>query len=45
VERFALASKNRFFVCIEATDPKFDLEHTRRFLESLTPAEVSEVES
>ena len=34
VARFALASRNRFFLCIEAKDPKFDLETTRRFLES-----------
>jgi len=41
--RFALASRNRFFLCIEATDPKFDLEATRRFLESMEPREVSTV--
>ncbi len=42
--RFALASRNRFFLAIEATDPKFDLEATRRFLESTGPFEVTEVE-
>jgi hypothetical protein len=41
--RFALASRNRFFLCIEAKDPKFDLEATRRFLETLNPREVSAV--
>jgi Protein of unknown function (DUF3341) len=43
VPRFALASRNRFFLCIEATDPKFDLEETRRFLETLNPREVTTV--
>ena len=41
--RFALASRNRFFLCIESKDPKFDLEVTRRFLETLNPKEVSAV--
>ena len=41
VARFALASRNRFFLCIEARDPKFDLEDTRRFLETLNPREVT----
>jgi hypothetical protein len=40
---FQLASRNRFFLCIEATDPKFDLTEARRFLESLTPISVTEV--
>lgn len=44
VERFALASRDRFFLCIESKDEKFDLEETRKFLESLKPREVFEVE-
>jgi len=44
VPRFALASRNRFFLCIEAKDLKFDLEATRRFLETLGPREVSTVD-
>ena len=43
VPRFALASRNRFFLCIEARDPKFDLTKTRTFLESLEAREVSDV--
>jgi Alternative complex III, ActD subunit len=43
VPRFALASRNRFFLCIESQDPKFDIERTRRFLETLSPREVTTV--
>jgi hypothetical protein len=43
VSRFALASRNRFFLCIEATDTKFGLEETRKFLETLGPREVTTV--
>jgi len=43
VPRFALASRNRFFLCIEATDPLFDRSKTCEFLETLEPKEVSEV--
>jgi len=43
VPRFALASRNRFFLCIEATDPLFDREATSAFLDTFEPREVSEV--
>ncbi len=45
VPRFALASKDRFFLVIESTDPRFDLQSTRQFLKSLGPREVTDVES
>ena len=32
---FELASQNRFFLCIEARDPKFDPKATRQFLQTL----------
>ena len=45
VPGFALATRDRFFICIEATDPKFDREQTRSFLAGLPGVgEVSEVE-
>jgi ActD protein len=44
VPRFALASRNRFFLVIEARDPRFEIGRTREFLESLAPREVTTVE-
>ena len=38
------ASVDRFFLCIEADDPQFDLVKTREFLEELNPEEVAVVE-
>jgi hypothetical protein len=44
VPTFALATKDRFFLCIEASDPKFDLDQTWSFMTSLGARVVSEVE-
>jgi hypothetical protein len=43
VERFANASRSKFFLCIESDDPKFDRDLTVGFLESLGPEEIAEV--
>ena len=44
VPQFALASRDRFFLCLEATDPLFDRATTRQFLERMAPRSVAEVE-
>ncbi len=44
VKEFERASRDRFFLCIEATDPKFDFNETRHFLTTLGAEKVMEVE-
>jgi hypothetical protein len=41
--RFALATRNRFFLCIESRDGRFNRETTAAFLSELKPNGVSEV--
>ena len=43
VDEFIHASRDRFYLIIEASDPKFDRQETARFLESLPVHEVYEV--
>ena len=44
VPSFALATRDKFFICIEASDPKFSRTETGSFLRSLGASEVQEVE-
>jgi hypothetical protein len=43
VRRFDSASRDKFFLVIQARDPKFQLEEARRFLATLGPREVTDV--
>lgn len=43
VPRFELTTRNRFFLCIKARDPQFDLSKTREFLKGLKAREVFEI--
>jgi hypothetical protein len=43
VEAFTRASRDRFFLCIEARDPQFDAGSTRQFLRDLDAREVTDV--
>jgi hypothetical protein len=44
VPRFALSSRDRFFLCIEARDPIFDRTATRHVLAEHRPREIWEVD-
>jgi hypothetical protein len=43
VDRFSAVTRDKFFLCVEAADPKFDLVDTQRFMASLKPLSISEV--
>lgn len=40
VPRFELATRDRFFLCIKASDPRFDNIETKHFLENLAAVNV-----
>ena len=44
VPRFALATREKFFLIIESIDPKYNYAETRSFMESLGGQEVFDVE-
>lgn len=44
VPGFSLATNDRFFLCIEARDPKYDEDAVMDFLKTLNPMEVTRVE-
>ena len=44
VLRFERASNDKFFLCIEASDTRFDLERTRHFLQGMSTREVVDVD-
>jgi Alternative complex III, ActD subunit len=43
VPRFARASRDLFFLCIQARDPLFEVEQVKRFLHTLNATDVQEV--
>ena len=43
VRRFDSASRDKFFLVIQARDPKFKLDDARQFLKTLGPREVTDV--
>ena len=45
VPRFALATREKFFLLVEASDPNYDYEKTKSFMNELDPQEVFDVEA
>jgi hypothetical protein len=43
-KRFRRSTTDRFFISIEADDPRFDTAATRELIESLSPAAIEELE-
>ena len=43
VRRFDSASRDKFFLVIQARDPRFNLDEARAFLQTLGPREVTDV--
>ncbi|MBK9713950.1 MAG: DUF3341 domain-containing protein [Kouleothrix sp.] len=44
VPSFKLASRSRFFLCIESSDPQYDHARAREFLAGLAPRGVADVD-
>ena len=44
VPRFTLVTREKFFLLIESDDPNFEYEETKKFIESLDPQEVFDVD-
>ena len=44
IERFRRATSDRFFVVIDATDPKFEELQVTQLLQSLNPTAIERVE-
>jgi hypothetical protein len=44
VPRFALATREKFFLLIEQSDPKFNYDETRNFMQTLNAQEVFDVD-
>jgi hypothetical protein len=38
------ATTDKFFLCLEANDPRFERARTREFLEQFSPASIVEVD-